>query len=77
MRIRIKFYNRMRQFAPDGRDDLEFTLDEGSTLAALIRRLAVPPDLHFLALVNGQRADSATPLHDGDALVLLTPAEGG
>lgn len=77
MRVRIKFYNRMRQFAPDGRDDLEFTLDEGSTLAALSTRLAVPPDLHFIALVNGQRADSTTPLRDGDVLILLTPAEGG
>jgi molybdopterin converting factor small subunit len=52
-------------------------LPDGATVAELIRRLALPPDLPRLSLLNGRDAGLETRLCTGDEVSLLPPLVGG
>ena len=77
MIVRVRCFTGMRRFAPDGRSDFDIELDAGASVAHLLDRLGVPVGTDVIAAVNGRRANREAALHNGDAVVLFTPMEGG
>jgi sulfur-carrier protein len=49
----------------------------GSTVGDLAHRLAIPPGLERVTLVNGEEAWPERPLQPGDVVTLFPPLAGG
>lgn len=83
MQITLKLYAQLTDFLPSGaaqnRVDLE--VPDGTTIAALLQSLNLPPKLVHLVLVNGlfvaPDARSGRALRTGDALAVWPPVAGG
>lgn len=83
MRITLKLFATLGDYLPPGSryNQTELTLDDGATVQQVIERLALPPKLVHLVLVDGhyvppeQRA--ARVLADGQALAIWPPIAGG
>ena len=75
MKVRVRCFTGMRQYAPDG--DLTITLVESTRVAQLLDQMGVPTDAHPFIAVNGRKADPEATLSDGDEVVLFTQMEGG
>lgn len=77
MIVRVKCFTGMRRFAPHDRHEFDLEFDTGASVASLLERLGVPAATNAIVAVNGARAQKHLPLHDGDAVILFTPMEGG
>ncbi|MCR4402881.1 MAG: MoaD/ThiS family protein [Firmicutes bacterium] len=75
MKVNVVLFGTMRRYAE--RDKFELELKEGATLGDLLDRLRIEDRVYIIVLVNGMRADEATPLSDGAAVHILTPVGGG
>jgi sulfur carrier protein ThiS len=53
------------------------TLDDVQTVGDALQRLALPPDVALIIMVNGRIAYWTTRLNDGDAIQLLPTIGGG
>lgn len=58
-----------------GRANLE--LADGSTLGDVLRALAIPPGLPYLAVVNGREAPPDHVVGPGDVVTIFPPLVGG
>ena len=80
MKIKVKLYADLRQFAPPGTglgEAFEVQLQEG-TLEELLSLLDIPKERTRLVLVNGvHHTDSRNPFVTGDLVVLFPPIGGG
>lgn len=72
--IIIKFFGTLRR---TGEPDLKLTISEYETIQTVIARLSIEPHSSYLYSINGQQAESATQLHDGDFLMIIPPISGG
>ena len=77
MKIRIRCFTGMRQYAPDGQSDFELEFETDTRVGALLNHLGVPVEEDPFIAVNGYRADRDQPLQNGDTIVLFTSMEGG
>jgi thiamine biosynthesis protein ThiS len=83
MQITLKLYAQLTDFLPAGAAQNKVDLDvpEGTTIAALLQSLNLPPKLVHLVLVNGvfvaPDARSRQALRTGDALAVWPPVAGG
>ncbi len=80
MRIDLTLFATLGQYGPTGSrqsDSVKIDVPEGSTVATLVSSLGVPPDLTYVALVNGEEAQPDRPLNSGDTVVLFPPLAGG
>ena len=77
MNVHVSLFANLRDYAPSGQGRFELALADGATVADLLAALRVPAAVQAVLLVNGRRADSAAPLHDGDEVTLFPPMEGG
>jgi molybdopterin converting factor small subunit len=77
MRITVDLFGFLADYGPEGRRAFPLEIDCGATVGRLIERLALPPDVWLMVLINGQRVDTDQPLNDGDEVFIFTPAEGG
>ncbi len=77
MKVRVNTFANLRDYAPGGREPVGLSLPSGAAVADLLAALRIPPTVQAVMLVNGRRADAATPLHDGDDVTLFPPMEGG
>jgi len=77
MRIEIRLLFHLRRYAPQNAEVLTMDFEAGAGLGQLIDRLAIPPDVQFIALINGRPGRDDTPLHDGDVVTFLPRVEGG
>ncbi len=83
MRITLKLYATLGRYLPDGAEKnvARPELPDGVSVAAVVERFRLPPELVHLVLVNGvfvapeQRAE--TLLKDGDVLAIWPPVAGG
>ncbi len=83
MRITLKLFATLGDYLPPGAcyNQTELQLDEQATVQQVIERLALPPKLVHLVLVDGhyvppeQRATRV--LAEGQALAIWPPIAGG
>jgi molybdopterin converting factor small subunit len=79
MRIEVVCFGAMRDFLPAGAvgNSAELELPEGATVSSLAALLGAPERLLHSILVNGDRADLAQRLSDGEEVTLMPPFAGG
>ncbi|MCS6924398.1 MAG: MoaD/ThiS family protein [Candidatus Binatia bacterium] len=80
MRIEVKLFATLRKHLPSGASGGKaiLTLDEGATLATLLRQLNIPVELAQMVLINGEQTrEFDRPLADGDAVSIFPPVAGG
>jgi sulfur-carrier protein len=82
VRIEVKLYGTLRKHRPSGASGaphhpFTLSLPPGATVAGLAASLGIPDGYVSAAAVNGEAADVATTLHDGDAVGLFPPSAGG
>lgn len=68
-------------YAPGGHrsagGDVEIELRDNTTLHAAIDALELPPEMGWIACVNGKPSPPDTPLVEGDHLYVFLPLSGG
>lgn len=77
MKIRVRCFTGMRQYAPEGASDFEIDLEAGTCVGALLDQMGVPVEEGLFIAANGYRTDRKKILNDGDTVVLFTSMEGG
>jgi len=83
MKVKVKLFALLEDYLPAGARDNEVEIEvaEGTTAAALVRRLNLPDELCHLMLLNGDYLESgergSRPLVEGDALTVWPPIAGG
>lgn len=77
MKIRVRCFTGMRQYAPEGEGDSKTELAEGTRVGQLLDQMGVPADVRPFIAVNGRKTDQDKTLYDGDDVVLFTQMEGG
>ena len=79
MKLTVKFFARYREIT--GNDEVEIDVEDGSTVAGLIARLAeeypgFPADPHMVA-VNAEYIEGDAALNLGDEVAFFPPFSGG
>jgi molybdopterin converting factor small subunit len=77
MRVTVRAFANLRDYAPERRERFELELAHGASVAAVLDAMRLPPAVQTVLLVNGRRAFTATRLNDGDEVTLFPPMEGG
>lgn len=83
MRIRVKLFAMLDRQLPPGSQGNEADLEvpEGTTVAAVMERLNLPPGQSYLALLNGCYLEpeerNARRLSADDVLAIWPPVAGG
>ena len=77
MRITVDLFGFLADYGPEGRRAFPLEIDYGATAGWLIGKLALPPDLQLMVLINGQRVDTGHRLDDGDEVFIFSPVAGG
>ncbi len=81
MKIYVKIYATLRQYIPNAVEIMRkegWDVADSSTVDEVMQTLKLPEGLRILALINGAHCtDRATPLSDGDALLLYPLMSGG
>ncbi len=75
--ITVSSFGNLRQFLPQGAETADLELPAGSTVEALVHRLAIPESEFWFAAVNGQKVDDNYLLQAGDQVALFSPVGGG
>jgi len=75
LKIELKLFVTLAAFAPENADN--FTVQEGTTVAMLIRELKIPENTVKLIFVNGKKQDTSYVLKPGDRVGLFPPVGGG
>ncbi|HEY7294475.1 MAG TPA: MoaD/ThiS family protein [Dehalococcoidia bacterium] len=76
--VSVKLFGDLRKYAGKVAPDvLPVALPAGATVADLAERIGIKAEDEMIAGVNGEQADGATVLNDGDQVLLLSPMEGG
>ena len=82
MKIEVKLHGTLRRHRPsdiEGAPHHPFSmvLSEGTTVAQLVKTLAIRDGLLNAAAVNGESVSIDSVLHDGDSVQLFPPSAGG
>jgi sulfur carrier protein ThiS len=83
MQVTLKLYASLGIYLPDGaqRNQADVTVDDGTSIRALLDHYNVPPAACHLVLLNGvfqpPAARSGVHLKPGDAVAVWPPVAGG
>ena len=77
MKIEVRLFATLKQYAPGGRDPSVCELAEGSRVGNVLEGLSIPKDAAKVILVNGRQSDEGHILCDGDRIVIFPPVAGG
>jgi molybdopterin converting factor small subunit len=77
MNVHVSLFANLRDYSPGGEGSFDLRLSVGATVADLVAALHISPLVQIVILVNGRRAEPATPLAPEDAVTLFPPMEGG
>ena len=77
MRVRVQFFGEMRRLLPRGQEDVWLDLAEHARVADALRAVGVNAADERIVGLNGELAQDASPLSDGDTLSLYHPMGGG
>ena len=77
MKVRVEFQAYLDQYSPTG--DNEFTCEapEGSTIADLLQKYQVPPELSAVLVVGENAANPDHVLAEGERVTVIPPVAGG
>lgn len=75
--MKITLLGDLKRFAPGNAEDFEMDLAPGTTIDALLKHLAIDPEIRKIVLVNGRPAQKEQPLSPSDHVTLLPAVEGG
>jgi molybdopterin converting factor small subunit len=79
VKVRLRLFATLSQYLPpdaDG-DGVTLSLPGGATLGDVLVRFRIPAGEAYLTVVNGDNAEPARPLADGDEITLFPPLSGG
>lgn len=77
MKVQIRLFAGLKQYAPAGNKIFQIELASPTTVSRVLEILQFPPTLKPVILVNGYHADERTRLFDGDMVSLFQPVAGG
>lgn len=80
MKVLVRFFADLREFAPAGKTDgggYRLELAPQSRIADLLAQLKIPPSRIKVIFVNGRARDLDYHLHDEDEVGLFPPVGGG
>lgn len=77
MDVEIRLYSGLKDYAPGESTVFSLSLPPGARVADAMARLAMPPALDCVMILDGRRATRDTPLSDGAVLVLFSVISGG
>jgi molybdopterin converting factor small subunit len=78
VRVEVRLFANLADRLPGRRGEpMVVDLPAGATVETLLERLALPPDLPRLVLVNGVDARPVDRLAPGDVVSVLPPLVGG
>ena len=83
MAIEVTLFGGLRHFLPPGSsfNKCKLSVDEGSTLDALLQQIPIPADKPYLVMFNDMKMNpdqyAGTPITQEDDIVLLPPIKGG
>lgn len=77
MVVNLKFFAGLRSFLPAEPFPYPDEFPDGSTVADVLARYAIPPDKPRILLLNGVHCGLEAKLKDGDTLGLFPPVAGG
>jgi molybdopterin converting factor small subunit len=76
--VSVKLFADLRKYLPKDRGDpFTLALPRGATVEGVLAALGIPADYELTAGINDELAKRDSVLNDGDALMLLSPMEGG
>jgi sulfur-carrier protein len=75
--VTVRLYATLRDLVPGGTGALELDLPDGTTVAELIARLALPPGIVRKVFVGGVARDISYALRPGDEVGMFPPIAGG
>ncbi len=75
--IHAQAFGNLRRFFPEGREEADFRLPEGSRVIDLIRLIGLPDDEVWMVSVDDVLAEEGQDLADGDRVKLFSPVSGG
>ena len=76
MKISIKLYGDMKQYAPGDNNQFELIIEPGVTFKDILNLLTIPT-AGYVSLANGRRIGSEYSFNEGDTLVLFPEISGG
>ncbi len=79
MNIEVKLFANFREYLPPGSKGYgcNLEIEEGTTIAEVLRRLQIPDSIPLIALVNGLHRSPDDALGAGDVLSIFPPVAGG
>ncbi len=77
MHVTVKLYGNLKIYAPAKQETAALEIQEGTSVAGLLARLAVPDDKVWMSVVNDTVVDASTVLREGDTLEVFEPVGGG
>ncbi|MEW5724622.1 MAG: MoaD/ThiS family protein [Thermodesulfobacteriota bacterium] len=77
MRIQILLTAHLKRYSPGQEEALEWEVAPEATVADIVGRLGIPPEVIYVVVQNGRRVDLPARLQDGDQLLFLAPITGG
>lgn len=76
MIIQVKAYGILKKYLNE-KDKAEFSLERGSTVSNLFRKMRKTKSDRWMVVVNGKIANENTILNDGDIVSIFEPIAGG
>ncbi len=79
MKVQLILYASLVQHMPPGSSGNSCVMDveEGTTVADLMNRLALPVQAAKVIFLNGRHAKEEQPVKDGDRIAFFPPVAGG
>jgi molybdopterin converting factor small subunit len=79
VKLEVHLFATLGPYLPDGAqgDGAVMALPDGATVHDVVDALRIPPDLPFMAVVNGHDADLDHVLAEGDVISMFPPLVGG
>lgn len=77
MRITVKVYGHLRRYLPGNAEKAVLEMEDGSAINDLLSSRKIPDEDVWIVTRNGERAQGASVLSDGDEVCIFTPVGGG
>lgn len=77
MIVKVSLHGDVHRYRRGRSDPFDQELPEGATVQQLADAVGIDPAMTLTFGVNGEMAGRDHSLHEGDAVMILTPMEGG